>query len=97
MSYVRWSKDSSVYVYQDVGGYLRCCGCSMEPSPFGSFNAKSTAEIVAHLREHQAKGDRVPERVFGSLEEDREENDRWLALSDEDRERDEPDWPGNRT
>ena len=29
MSYVRFGKNSDVYVYGDVGGFISCCGCKL--------------------------------------------------------------------
>ena len=65
MSFVRWSKESSVYVYESDSGY-ECCMCATVPGPL---------EMVEHLKEHIAKGDRVPNHVIPSLEEAAKEND----------------------
>lgn len=59
MSYSRFGADggSDVYVYMDVGGYLCCCGCALDPT---SFHADTTEAMVEHLAEHRARGHRVP-------------------------------------
>ncbi len=77
MSYVRWSAQSHVYVYLDVGGFLICCGCCDDRVP-RSFRAYTTAEMIDHLREHVAAGDLVPESCFDGLRNDADENDGWI-------------------
>lgn len=78
MSYARFGWDNSdVYVYLDCGGYLTCCACGRWASPWPKFY--STDDMVAHLREHQSKGDVVPDDTFVELEADRAENDAWIA------------------
>lgn len=56
MSYARFSDDSSVYVYADVGGYVACCGCALGDK----WDFHSPSEIVEHLQEHVAAGHKVP-------------------------------------
>lgn len=70
MSYCRFS-NADVYVYMDVGGYLCCCGCSLSDDG----RHYGTSDMVAHLREHIAKGDDVPDDVIPALEADAAEND----------------------
>lgn len=55
MSYARWGSDSDVYVYAHVGGFIDCCGCA---------RLDSIAETVEHMREHVARGDKVPEYLL---------------------------------
>lgn len=69
MSFIRFGEHgSSVYVYQGHvtgwGEVLVCCGC------FGDGGAYETAaEMIAHLREHQRRGDVVPGHIFEGLAE----------------------------
>lgn len=78
MSYARFSDDSSVYVYLDCGGSLRCCGCSLEGRS-GEWDYDTTDAILAHLQEHIHAGDRVPAYCIDGLKARREENDAYIA------------------
>ncbi len=79
MSYARFGwDDSDVYVYLDCGGYLTCCGCSLSAdSSFPAFY--STADMLAHLRQHRMLGHVVPQDALDQLRADRAENDVWIA------------------
>lgn len=73
MSYVRWGQDGSdVYVYGASGSadpadeYLVCMHLGDEDS----FTCKTPVEMIAHLREHQARGDTVPESAIERLQEE---------------------------
>lgn len=89
MSYVRFGVDeSSVYVYLDVSGYLRCQHApTLRPSKLGGDDgiATVTADMVAHLRAHVAAGDHVPDGVIEHLEQDAAKNDAWMRLPAEER------------
>lgn len=77
MSYARFRRGvSDVYVYLDCGGYLNCCGCWLSEfsQPF-----YTTPDMVAHLEEHRAAGHVVPVNLVADLEDDRYENDAWIA------------------
>lgn len=71
MSYARWSKESDVYVYADVAGHLRCCGCNL--------GFLTTREMIDHLGAHRAAGQMVPESCIIGLLADADENDAWMA------------------
>lgn len=76
MSYARFGwDDSDVYVYLDVGGYLRCCGCPLEDDA----RFLTTAGMLAHLDQHEAAGHVVPASCRDGLRHDEAENDAWLA------------------
>lgn len=84
MSYIRFGSDGSdVYVYLDVGGYLRCQHTRLRPSKLGGEDgiATTTAEMVTHLKAHLAAGDCVPDGVIEDLESRAKENDRWMSLT----------------
>lgn len=74
MSYARYSPDSDVYVFASVDGYLSCCGCHLGDK----WDFYSTAEMIAHLMEHRAKGENVPEYCIDALKGDMVENDEWI-------------------
>lgn len=63
---MRFGEDSSVYVFKSIYGHLECCGCISGDK----WEYRSTAEMVAHLREHIAAGHQVPDRVIPALERD---------------------------
>ena len=71
MAYVRWGHDSHVYVFDNAAyGGTSCCGCSMKDDYEGEDPLYGThAEMIQHLRQHQARGDRVPEYAFEGLAE----------------------------
>jgi hypothetical protein len=66
MSYCRFSERSSVYVYHDINGMLRCCSCSLHGPEFYD----TRTGILEHLQEHIDKGGRVPSDVIGALREE---------------------------
>lgn len=78
MSYARFGPASDVYVFLNCGGYLDCCACSLGGVDDDDPRFDTTAEMIEHLRAHQAAGYDVPADAFERLERDREENDRWI-------------------
>ncbi len=64
MAYARWTRESDVYVYEDTRGRYMC-ECTPSGSP--TFNCATAAAMVAHLREHRARGDRVPDEAIEEL------------------------------
>ena len=82
MSYARYSSDSDVYVFLNVGGFLDCCGCHLNKEGddihYGSFHAYSTKEMINHLKKHKEAGYDVPDYCIEQLQEDAEENDGWI-------------------
>jgi hypothetical protein len=78
MSYCRFSDESDVYVYSDVGGWLSCCSCALVDDS-QQWRHFSTDAMIAHLREHIAAGHDVPDDVILALEAHREENDTFIA------------------
>ena len=61
MSFSRFS-EADVYVFEHVGGYIQCCGCILEEDSmgvdltFGTYDAKTPREILAHLDRHEELG-----------------------------------------
>jgi hemerythrin-like domain-containing protein len=72
MSYARFGwEGSDVYIFEHVGGFIECCGCSMasvdEDDPnafFGSARLNTAREALDHLEEHVKVGDNVPMKTF---------------------------------
>lgn len=66
--WVRWCHEgvefcpgSNVYVFENTGGYIECCGCSLErPDAM----VKTEAEMEEHLRRHVAAGHHVPRILY---------------------------------
>lgn len=78
MSYVRWSSpghphsyDSSVYIYDNVSGGITCCGCDLSDD---SWNCATAEEMIAHVEQHIAHGDAVPDFVIPRLKAGRNFN-----------------------
>jgi hypothetical protein len=77
MSYARFGWDGSdVYVYEHVGGFIECCGCSLAKDEdggvfgFGYTHLKTPREALAHLDQHVATGDCVPMRTFERIRQE---------------------------
>jgi hypothetical protein len=71
VSYVRWSSpghpwdyDSDLYIYDDVHGGTTCCACTTGLDMDGD---PTHPETIAHVREHIAAGDAVPDFVIPRL------------------------------
>lgn len=62
MSFERFSS-SDLYIYEHVGGFIECCGCSIaEPDEDGMFGFAKLAtprEALAHLDAHEVAGDDI--------------------------------------
>lgn len=69
MSYVRFSEDgSNVYIYNDVRGYVICCGClfgGMDPGT--DFHTTELDEMLFHIKMHRIANHYVPEWVDEEL------------------------------
>jgi hypothetical protein len=77
---------SDLYVYLDCGGYLCCCGCSLNEQ---SFRAYTTAEMIRHVETHRRCGHAVRDGVIEDLLADAKENDEWIASQAKA-----PEWEG---
>jgi hypothetical protein len=62
---------SDVYVYEDTGGGITCCGCRLLTR--ASHNVKTEAEMRAHLAQHVRAGHHVPMSLY----------DVWAAIDPE--------------
>ena len=58
MSWVRWGKDSSLYIYEDINGGITCCDCSL--SKKRRFNCRTKWAMRRHIKKHKKAGDLVP-------------------------------------
>lgn len=71
MSYARLAPDSDVYVYEDVRGGYTCENCPRTrwapDSDNPQFRCTTAGEMVDHLMEHRARGERVPDDAIEVL------------------------------
>jgi hypothetical protein len=68
VAYARFTVDSDVYVYGDSRGGYTCERC---PRIGETFRCTIAAEMVTHLlKEHRAKGHRVPDDAIERLKTD---------------------------
>lgn len=62
MSFERFGS-SDIYIYEHVGGFIECCGCSLadpeEHEIFGFMHLKTPREALAHLDLHEEAGDDI--------------------------------------
>lgn len=62
MSFERFSS-SDVYIYEHVGGFIECCGCSLvdpeDDEIFGFVKLATPREALAHLDAHESAGDDI--------------------------------------
>ena len=95
MAFARFS-DGDVYVYLNVDGLFECCACRiLGPGLTGGCHlVETSAEMLAHLEEHRAAGDDVPEECLDELRADAEANDQRAAELRPTRSRDNADPPG---
>jgi hypothetical protein len=70
VAYARFGDECDVYVFS-TGGELLCMDCALGLD----LKAKSTAVMIAHLDEHVAHGDQVPEDVLMDLRRDEVKSD----------------------
>lgn len=69
MSYARFNKNSSVYVFANSNDFYECQHTSLVPSKLGGESCwvRTSAELVAHLLAHRDAGDAVPQEAIDSL------------------------------
>ncbi len=70
MSVVRWSENSDLYIYYSDQG-IACCGCGANGNH--TIYCETEAEMIDHIREHIAAGDKVPAHVIPALMEPEED------------------------
>ena len=62
MSFERFGS-SDIYMYEHVGGFIECCGCSLaevdENEIFGFAKLATPREALAHLDAHESAGDDI--------------------------------------
>lgn len=85
MSYCRFS-EADVYIYDHIQYGLYCCYCSISPTSkqynaffeeevesYGDFIAgRDYDKMIAHIADHRAAGDFIPDYVDEYLIEDRD-------------------------
>lgn len=67
MSFARFGRHSDVYVFEDANGCYACLKCKSTPP---EFRCATAPEMVAHLREHQRRGDKVPPEAIVEIEQE---------------------------
>lgn len=66
MSYCRFGRNSDVYMYEHVDGFIECCACNIgEPQTFNT-----PRQAIMHLFEHLGRGDKVPMYAYKQLIEE---------------------------
>jgi uncharacterized protein YdcH (DUF465 family) len=62
VSFARFSY-ADVYIYEHVGGFIECCGCSLTQSEigelFGFTHLETPRDAIKHLKEHKKAGDDI--------------------------------------
>lgn len=71
MSYVRWSAESDIYIFDHVDGGIECHGCPLVKHDAAGrhYRAETTDEMVEHCKTHIDAGHRVPVWLLGALTE----------------------------
>lgn len=81
MSYCRFL-GADAYIYEHAGGFIECCGCSLtdreDGEIFGFFRANTAREMLAHMDEHRAAGDYIPERAYDGIRADNPDLDKQI-------------------
>lgn len=69
MSYVRFTEEGSdVYIYEDVRGFVICCGCIFGgPEPADDFRTTVLDDMLAHVKRHRDAEHHVPAWVDADL------------------------------
>lgn len=77
MSFERFGS-SDIYIYEHVGGFIECCGCSLanleEDEIFGFTHLNTPREALKHLDDHEAAGENIG-GARASIEEEYEDLD----------------------
>lgn len=81
MSYCRFLS-ADAYIFEHAGGFIECCGCSLtEPDDgedVGFFHANTAREMLAHMDEHRANGDNIPEYAYDGIRQDNPDLDKQI-------------------
>jgi len=70
MSYCRFSQTSEVYMYENLGGGITCCFCSLNKAYSVHFSTPHDAWM--HLMAHRQAGHKVPQHALDQLRENAE-------------------------
>jgi len=66
MAYARFGRSSDVYVFESPQGGWECSLCSLNEGR--TTKTASHSEMMEHLRQHEAKGDKVPAEAIEELQ-----------------------------
>ncbi len=78
MSWVRFSPESNLYIFDDVRGGITCCACRLQPMHGtiipevylpGDFNCQTEQKMAAHILEHAKAGHLVPDYIVERAKE----------------------------
>jgi hypothetical protein len=85
MSYCRVST-ADAYIYEHVGGFIECCGCSLinpeDGEIFAFYHANTAREMLSHIDQHIAKGDFIPQKAIDRIKEDHPDLDKQIEKYD---------------
>ena len=75
MAYCRFSRQSDLYIYEDIGRGLTCCGCwlGFRRTPGGhgeSFSCPTRSGMLAHIETHRVAGHKIEAGVLEQLREE---------------------------
>jgi hypothetical protein len=66
VSFARFS-NSDVYIFEHVGGFIQCCGCSIPESKkeeiFGFADLETPRDAIEHLKSHKKAGDDIGDAI----------------------------------
>lgn len=70
MSYCRFG-NADAYIFEHVGGYWQCCGCSLARSgTIDEWNFPTRRAMLAHIAKHREAGDYIPSDVDERLQQE---------------------------
>ncbi len=77
MSWVRWGDGSDLYIYDDYGGFTRCCLCKLEKGGRVNVDISDQNEraVYEHIQKHIDAGHVVPDWLEESTKEFLESTD----------------------
>jgi hypothetical protein len=66
VSYCRFSKNNDIYVYENVNGFISCCGCYLNDGKSVDF---ATGDAAAkHIIDHLSRGE-IIEDAWGLIQD----------------------------
>ena len=85
MSYCRFY-NADAYIYEHVRGFIECCACFITEPEEGEvlsfYRANTAREILAHIDEHIAVGDYIPQSAIERIKADNPDLDKQIEKYD---------------